>query len=185
MLENTPRLEAKYKMKLFFAYRPWEDEPDVAEWVDEGTEHPTSNETGYTCRIERNPITGTLCGYVGVPKGDKFFGVGDEDIALDTDEDETTQAELRQIAGNVHGGITYSGMQNGLWFFGFDTAHHNDFLPALVEKRIEQGDVGEDMKYYDCTNYRTWEYVENEIHWLAWRLKKYNDYDEDDEQEET
>ena len=91
--------------------------------------------------------------------------------------------ELKNVANNVHGGITYSGMQNGLWFFGFDTAHQGDFLPALVEKRIEQGDVGEDMKYYDCTNYRTWEFVENEVHWLAWRLKKYNDYDKENEDE--
>jgi len=174
MLENKTKLEARHKMKLFFAYRPWEDEPDLAEWED--------METGYSCRMERNPITGTLCGYVGVPMGDKFFGCSSEGVN-DTDEGATIQAELEHIADNVHGGITYSGMQNGLWFFGFDTAHHGDFMPALVEKRIEQGDVGEGLKFYDCTHYKTWDFVENEIKWLSWRLKKYNDYD--NEREET
>jgi hypothetical protein len=171
-------LEAKHKMKLFFAVRPWEDEPDHAEWIDGEVEHPTTNATGFKCRIVRNETTGTLCGYVGVPKENRFWG-----IEYDSD------SELRDISHNVHGGLTYSQQgDDGWWYFGFDTAHMDDFAPKVVEHIISlRGDLsvsGKGLKpfnYYDCMNYRTWEFVENEIHWLAWRLQKYDEYEKEED----
>lgn len=136
-------LEAKHKMKLYFAVRPWEDEPDRAEWV---------HENGLKCRIVRNPITKTLCGYVGVPKESKFFGV-------DYDNSEFNDLE-------VYGGLTYAQQDDdGWWYFGFDTAHADDFSPGIVEHLIEAG--RKDFAFYDCMNYRTWEFVDNEVDYLA------------------
>ncbi len=44
---------------------PWRTEPDEAEWLDEIT--------GYKCLVKRNPVSGSFCGYVGIPKGHNLF----------------------------------------------------------------------------------------------------------------
>jgi hypothetical protein len=163
-------LEAHHKMKLFFAVRPWEEEPDHAEWIDGEIDHPTTNATGFKCRIARNKTTGTLCGYVGVPKENRFWG-------MDYDEEDR---DLIAISREVHGGLTFaSGEKDGWWYFGFDTAHLDDFAPTTIEHAIARH--ASNSRFYDCMNYRTWEYVENEIHWLAWRLAKYDQYEKEDE----
>ena len=148
-------LEASMKMKLFYPVRPWENEPDHAEWVQEPS--------GYKCRISRMEGSGALCGYVGIPKEHRFWGASYEDD------------ELRDIGDNVHGGITYS--QQGddeWWYFGFDTTHINDFAPKLVELLIDLG--RKDLPFTDCMNYKTWEFVEEQIYWLGKRLWQYNEY---------
>lgn len=168
-------LEAKHKMKLFYAVRPWETEPDHAEWVDGEVDHPTTNATGFKCRIVRNETTGTLCGYVGVPKENRFWG-------MDYD---AKDYDLISISREVHGGLTFASGEKGWWFFGFDTAHADDFAPAIVELLIESKYEFKDrgLSFHDCMNYRTWEFVENEVHWLAWRLAKYDQYEKEDEDE--
>jgi hypothetical protein len=156
-------LEAKHKMKLFFAIRPWEDEPDHAEWIQEPS--------GYKCRIRRNSTTGTLCGYVGIPKEHRFWGVN-----YDGDE------EIHAIAEDVHGGLTYSQQgDDGWWYFGFDTAHSDDFAPAIVELLIESKYEFKDngLRFHDCMNYKTWEFVDDQIHWLGKRLWQYNEYNKE------
>jgi hypothetical protein len=155
-------LEAHNKMKLFFAVRPWENEPDHAEWVQEPS--------GYKCRIRRNEGTGTLCGYVGISKEHRFWGASYEDD------------ELRDIGDNVHGGITYSQQEDdGWWYFGFDTAHAEDFAPKIVEVLLRSNHSLEErgFRFHDCMEYRTWEFVEGEIHWLGKRLWQYNRYGEE------
>ena len=149
-------LEASLKMKLFYPIRPWENEPDHAEW---------ENEVGYKCRISRMEGSGALCGYVGIPKGHKYWGV----IYDEGDE------ELDAIADDVHGGFTYTEEgDDGYWYFGFDTTHINDFAPKLVELLIELG--RKDLPFTDCMNYKTWEFVEDQIFWLGKRLWQYNEY---------
>jgi len=152
-------LEASLKMKLFYPVRPWEDEPDNAEWIQEPS--------GYKCRIKRNPITGTLCGYVGIPKGHTFWG---EDYNGGNDE-------MDAIQDDVHGGLTYSQAdKDGWWYFGFDTAHSSDFCPAIVEMLIRVGSDQDPPKYHECAKYKTWEFVENEVYWLGKRLWAYDKY---------
>jgi hypothetical protein len=149
-------LEASLKMKLFYPVRPWENEPDHAEW---------ENEVGYKCRISRMEGSGALCGYVGIPKGHTFWGV----IYDEGDE------ELDAIADDVHGGFTYTEKgKDGYWYFGFDTTHADDFAPKLVELLIEFG--RKDLPFTDCMNYKTWEFVEDQIHWLGKRLWSYDQY---------
>ena len=150
-------LEASMKMKLFYPIRPWENEPDHAEWVQEVS--------GYKCRIVRNEHTGALNGYVGIPKDNVFWGV----IYDEGNE------ELDAIADDVHGGFTYTEEgKDGYWYFGFDTTHANDFAPKLVELLIEFG--RKDLPFHDCMNYKTWEFVEDQIFWLGKRLWQYNEY---------
>jgi hypothetical protein len=149
-------LEASMKMKLFYPIRPWENEPDHAEW---------ENEVGYKCRISRMEGSGALCGYVGIPKDNVFWGV----IYDEGNE------ELDAIADDVHGGFTYTSEGvDGYWYFGFDTTHINDFAPKLVELLIDLG--RKDLPFTDCMNYKTWEFVEEQIYWLGKRLWQYNEY---------
>ena len=153
-------LEASMKMKLFYPVRPWENEPDHAEWVQEPS--------GYKCRISRMEGSGALCGYVGIPKGHRYWGV----IYDEGD------AELDAIADDVHGGFTYTEQgDDGWWYFGFDTAHADDFAPKLVELLIGFG--RKDLPFTDCMNYKTWEFVEEQIYWLGKRLWQYNNYEKE------
>ena len=157
-------LEAHHKMKLFFAVRPWEDEPDHAEWVQEPS--------GYKCRIKRNEITGTLCGYVGIPRDHRFWG----------ETYNGNNEELYAIEDDVHGGLTYSSIgKDGWWYFGFDTNHADDFAPKMIEHLIAVRGTVTDHKfnYWDSVNYKTWEFVENEIHWLGKRLWQYDQYEKE------
>lgn len=73
-----------------------------------------------------------LNGYVGLPKGHKYYGVD----YMDLDD-----ADI-----SVHGGLTFSRMGNhmlnkgfkgGYWYFGFDTAHFMDYVPGLEEHLAE------------------------------------------------
>jgi len=136
-------LEASLKMKLYFSYRPWEEEPDRAEWV---------HDNGLRCRIVRNEITGTLCGYVGVPKGHMHYW--------------QSYDELNDSGLEIHGGLTYSQAEDDGWcYFGFDTAHADDFPPKIVEHLIQAGK--KDFPFYQSCDYKTWEYVCTEINYLA------------------
>jgi hypothetical protein len=147
-------LEAEHKMKLFFPVRPWEDEPDHAEWIDE--------KLGMRCRIRRNPITLTLCGYVGVPTGNLFWGLSERS----DDASELINAEncWRELDMSVHGGLTYAQEDDdGWWWFGFDTAHHSDFAPGLVLSMLNVDPKHNLVGLYDPEDYKTWEFVDREI----------------------
>ena len=52
---------------------------------------------------------GHRCGYVGVPEGHPMYGKHYDDVDVD-----------------VHGGLTYSELDYGLWLFGYDCAHWDD-----------------------------------------------------------
>ena len=125
--------------KLLEPYRPWEGEPDNAEWVDA--------DTGLHGRIWRNEITHTLCGYVGVTKGE-LMGV------------DYNRVSMNDYA--PHHGLTYSGKEGGIWWFGFDCAHSEDFLPGLYIKMRMVNHSGK-ASWPPTTNYRTWEFVDAEI----------------------
>ena len=79
----------------------------------------------YKCAILRNPEWGFLCGYVGIPKGHLFYKKFYEKIDVE-----------------CHGGLTFSdffgggfyrnygkGLDDGLWYIGFDCCHLGDFSP--------------------------------------------------------
>lgn len=67
-------------------------------------------------------MMGHRCGYVGIPKGHKFYGKNYCDIERSIDY------------GDCHGGLTYSSeeekskypVESDLWWFGFDCGHYMD-----------------------------------------------------------
>jgi len=154
MNENKDLIPAEEKLKLLFEHRPWETEPDDAEWVD--------GPTKYKCRIVRNEHTGTLCGYVGVPEGHRFYGVSYQEAERDDND------------FLVHGGLTYSGEldgEDGYHFFGFDTAHGGDFSPGLAVSMLKwTGEPDDVREFYKEETYRTFEYVQREVMNLALQL---------------
>ncbi len=143
-------LDAEQKMKLLISDRPWEHEPDNEEWIDATT--------GYKCTIWRHPTHGQLNGYVAIPKGHKCHGASEETI--------NNQVE-------VHGGLTYMGTdkETGEFVVGFDTNHHNDFAPKLVQT-IMQYSSWEDaeLELHSRGTYRTFEWVKAEVLRLAQQL---------------
>ena len=125
--------------KLIEPHRPWEGEPDHAKWVDA--------DTGLHGHIVRNKITHTLCGYVGVTSGE-LVGVHYD--------------RLEMGDYSPHGGFTYSNGEGNVWWFGFDCAHADDFLPGLYIKMRMVNHSGK-ASWPPTTNYRTWEFVDAEI----------------------
>ncbi len=102
----------------------WDHEPDKVQFEDDATKLP--------CLIVRN-YSGALCGYVGVPKGHRYYGVRYDDVDVD-----------------VHGGLTFAdkcspgaeeghdichlpspGESDDVWWLGFDCAHYMDYCPRL------------------------------------------------------
>jgi hypothetical protein len=150
---------AEEKLKLLFEHRPWETEPSEAEWVDEPTK--------YKCRIVRNEHTGTLCGYVGIPKGHKLYGMSYQDAEKD-------------FPFHIHGGLTYSGQLGGGnvfdgWYFGFDTAHVDDFSPRLAIQMLRWAKTDGVVNYHKEETYRTWDYVQKHVGRLSaalWLIEK-------------
>lgn len=149
------------QMKLLYSHRPWENEPDNAEWYDAST--------GYKCRIQRQTEnSGTLCGYVGVFKGHPAWG--------------GMYQGYPHI--EVHGGLTFSDTdKNAVHWFGFDTAHARDFCPGIALRIIKARKKFKDDPNWDGwesiaaknETYRTWEYVEGEVRKLVdalWKIER-------------
>lgn len=94
---------------------PWMNEPD----------HVAFEHEGVPCIIHRNGL-GAWCGYVAVPPGHPWHGLG-----------------MHDVPAQVHGGITYAdacqgdichvakpGEPDDVWWIGFDCSHHGDLSPA-------------------------------------------------------
>lgn len=99
---------------------------------------------GYSCKVKRNPTLGFLCGYVVIPKNNKFYNVRFTNSICD---------DLR-----VWGGVTYGEQgKDGLYRLGFDCAHFNDVVPYLdnvVTSHPEQ-------------TYKDVDFVKSELHELV------------------
>lgn len=148
--DNTD-LTPEQKLKLLVAHRPWESEPDNAEWEDKLT--------GYKCRIVRHGHFGHLCGYVGIPKNHTLFGAHYSDDEM---------ADIR-----VHGGLTHSSKDadaTDVWWFGFDCSHGGDLSPKMLMHILDRELT--DLRHFHRNEvYRTWDYVENEVRELVRQLR--------------
>jgi len=155
---------------------PWISEVDKKVWIDPNTK--------LKCIILRGP-SGSLCGYVGVPKDHPFYG-------LHHDDNNIEQVNGKWI--DVHGGLTYSDypqiitdMSDSLcfskeevlehlinnpnhdtWYFGFDCAHAGDTCPKYdnmrSQYRQEYGNNGD--------SYKDMGYVTRQVTHLAYQLKR-------------
>ena len=90
-----------------------------------------SNYKGFEYLIWFHEQDGFRCGYVGLPKGHKWYGEDYDDIPV-----------------NAHGGLTFSGLQtifdSELWWIGFDCAHYGDGLDLELVREL-CGDERADM----------------------------------------
>ena len=142
----------------FFGEGEWMQEPDQLEFEYEG----------YECEIRRNSI-GSLCGYVKLPKEHPGYEKDYNDLDID-----------------VHGGLTYSELENDKWVIGFDCAHSGDIAPSCEKSRkdflrsetFKELYAGhEDLKkaYPNCTlfneTYKNIEYVKSECMSLVDQIK--------------
>lgn len=134
------------KLKLLVKDRPWENEPNEAEWVCETT--------GYHCRVRRHPNLLHLNGYVGIHKGHPCHGMSYEDLNDLVD---------------VHGGLTYSGKEADLMWFGFDTGHAGDLSPGVALHLLEI-EPNRSWRFFEHEEYRDWEFVKGETEDLALQL---------------
>lgn len=140
---------------------PWLKEPDKVHWIDAATD--------LDCLIVRNH-GGALCGYVGVPPGHPWHGVGYDHVPV-----------------GVHGGLTYAekcpdqadetsdichvplpGRPHEVWWLGFDCSHGGDYSPAHAVMWPEDF-LG---KYSSARVYRTIEYVTQQCTHLAARVRE-------------
>ncbi len=134
----------------------WEDGP----WKSEPDQVNFKTEEGLDAAIVRSSHSGSLCGYVGIPKSHPWHGKGYSDLVQPTAAQNDRPVDLTKIspiellcaaitdkeedAGerigllvDVHGGLTYAGAgiaefneDPDLWYFGFDCAHSGDRMPA-------------------------------------------------------
>lgn len=127
---------------------PWDQEPNRVDF----------KHAGFPCFVQRN-WSGAWCGYVGVPPTHKLYKV-----------------PYQQASDyNVHGGLTYSNVCNGVichtpepgesddvWWFGFDCHHSGDLAP-------KDQSVFDFMGYPNT--YRNLDYVIKEAKSLAEQLE--------------
>ena len=101
---------------------------------------------------------GHRCGYVGLPKGHKYYGL---------DYNKLDDIE-------VHGGWTYQGESNGYpvesvdtWWIGFDCAHYGDGKDEMLIKELASQDAVDfwldRMRNYYDTSPKSAEYVKREL----------------------
>jgi hypothetical protein len=146
---------------------PWTNEPNRLNWKAHGLD----------CMIVRQPVSGHLCGYVGVPPGHWAHGKKWDEV----------DAEL-----DVHGGITYSegcqghvchipepGEPDELWWHGFDCHHAGDLSPQhmMWHEKALKGEMHEvfirrKFEGHDIDVYRTIDYVKQQTEDLAAQLAK-------------
>lgn len=119
---------------------PWNTEPNRVEF----------KHLNLHCLLQRNPM-GTWCGYVGIPKGHPWYGLGYDDIPA-----------------TAHGGLTYSDACHShichpdgeeLWWIGFDCAHAGDEIPLMQR-------YAKSLKFPGAT-YKDMAFVKSEVEKLA------------------
>jgi hypothetical protein len=130
---------------------PWENEPDRFEWIDEAT--------GFPCLIVRHPMFGSLCGYVAVPPGNPFWGLGrDAFRGIDVHDNVTYAAPCMDIDDIPEGAqespwfhpellvchVPEPGQPDDVWWVGFAASRYDDVQPAS-DARLRDQTGGEEM----------------------------------------
>jgi hypothetical protein len=176
---------------------PWQNEPDRLEWTDQETglhcliirTNISGSLCGYVGVEPSHPAHGL--DYDGSPheEAKEYYKALRESMRKSVRNSKLESPKLEApepVSGignslgsiRVHGGLTYAGLRGefdrGLWYFGFDCGHYDDFMPAL-EARLKLLYVDESMAWkkrspYNGT-YRDIDYVKNECQKLARQLK--------------
>lgn len=132
---------------------PWDHEADLYRL----------HNRGYSCLIARSD-SGALCGYLAVPPGHLWHGVGYSELDVE-----------------VHGGLTYSGrgeagtlIRDALapaepddsWWLGFDCMHGFDLVPRMDVTARSLGIARPDFSTL-LINYKDIGYVSRQLDKLA------------------
>lgn len=153
----------------------WESEKD----------YYTYERFGLRCVIQRMPETLHLCGYVGVNKNHRLYGMGYSDrIKMNKDRVDFNGNYIGLLCADpkdvsmgfipldlffqVHGGLTWAGkfedrkgFNPDLWYFGFDCAHAGDLSPGAGFS-------------FSGSVYRDADFVLKEVFSLADQLRDYD-----------
>ena len=117
------------------------------------TEKEWTTEAGLKAQVCATPM-GHRCGYVGVPEGHPLYGKHYDDVDVD-----------------VHGGLTFSNDEDGLWLFGYDCAHFDDAKdPELMSDEYKK--VFRDFPRFIEGTIRTLEFCVAECESLAKQLEE-------------
>lgn len=150
-----------YKNKESWGPGEWQTEPDRIEW----------RYKGFPLLMVRNTrVTGSWCGYVGVPSSHPFY--------------KTNYNEIGNV--DVHGGLTYSdkcradichepkkGESDDIWWLGFDCSHCDDISPKMgATMEFLRKQMGQTMPSIlgSYGKYRNVKYVKKECQRLADQL---------------
>lgn len=154
---------------------PWDDEMDKIQWLDEAT--------GFPCLIVRNRLGG-LCGYVGVPRGHRFYEVDYDNVSIGDDDGPYDENNYPP----AHGGLTYAnkcldgpedqtichvveeGEDDDVWWVGFDCAHAFDLLPGMLALNKKYGE----FPHHKEDTYKNVAYVKRNVEELAAWLKEHS-----------
>ena len=121
--------------------------------------------------------SGHRCGYVGVNKDSKLFGIDCIKDIKDKFKIDKKEVSLDLLI-NVHGGITYTEMNRNFfpiyteeetWFFGFDCAHLGDAQdPKLIDTFRKQYYKNNSIfQDYPEDKIRTLDYCIDECNFMA------------------
>jgi hypothetical protein len=117
------------------------------------TEKEWTTEAGLKAQVIATPM-GHRCGYVGVPEGHPMYGKHYDEVNV-----------------YVHGGLTFSHDEDGLWWFGYDCAHSDDAKdPELMSDEYKK--VFMDWPRFNEGAIRTLEFCVAECESLAKQLEE-------------
>lgn len=162
------RKEWRFVDKSDWGDGPWQKEADKFQWPDENT--------GFPCLIVRAPLTGSLCGYVGVSKKHPDYGKYYEDIDIDVHGGLTFAAGCAEDREHGICHIVGPGEDDAVWWFGFDTGHAFDLTPAMEVRRkaleTRHPDLPKEPRGtpWDA-RYKTARYLKSQVKSLARQLK--------------
>lgn len=144
---------------------PWQSEPDKLQWPDPST--------GLPCLMVRGPHGG-WCGYVGVPEGHRYFGVGYDDVPVEA-HGGLTFADHCQKTDHESKGICHvpdEGEPDHVWWLGFDCAHAGDMSPGSDSRLPEhlRALISCPWNASGYEEYRDMDYVKAEVTKLAAQL---------------
>lgn len=143
MFDRVEECDVPAEVKASWGPGPWAAEPDRV---------TSTTGAGYKCTLKRNRHSGAWLGYVDVPPGHPWHGVGYDDIECP-----------------AHGGLTYaSTAPNGVdWRVGFDCAHSDDYAPGMVAQLRSVMGTYATAGLFNTAVYRTLAYAEREVRRVA------------------
>lgn len=149
---------------------PWMNEPDKKQWLDAAT--------GLPCLVVRNThCTGSLCGYVGLPKSHPLYGKDYYTPDVEVHGGLTFAGECQEVQNDCEG-ICHKvevGEDDKVWWFGFDCAHGGDLCPQMTAFKTKHGFDSPMFGIYGFyESYKDFDYVTNQVTNLAAQLATTN-----------